>query len=265
METDASDYISAGILSQYHDGVLHPVAFFSKKHSPAECNYEIYDKELMAIVRAFEEWRAELESTPHPIQVLSDHKNLEYFMSTKLLNRRQAQWYEFLLRFNFKIVYRPGKAGGKPDALTRRSGDLPLEEGDERLKFQQQTVLKPWNLTLNAITPAAITIEELFDQAYKEDPLPRDVLQQLREGRTRSKQLSLAECKEENGHLIYRDRVYIPHYLPLKLQLIKDHYDTPAGGHPGRSKTLELLGRSYYWPKMHKDVGRFVRNCHICQ
>jgi hypothetical protein len=57
VETDASDYISAGILSQYDDeGILHPVAFFSKKHTPAECNYEIYDKELMAIVRAFKEW-----------------------------------------------------------------------------------------------------------------------------------------------------------------------------------------------------------------
>ena len=55
VETDASDYFSAGILSQYgEDGILHPVAFFSTKHSPAECNYEIYDKELMAIVRAFE-------------------------------------------------------------------------------------------------------------------------------------------------------------------------------------------------------------------
>jgi len=148
-------------------------------------------------------------------------------MSTKLLNRRQARWSEFLSRFNFKIVYRPGKASAKPDALTRRSGDLPSEEGDERLKFQQQTVLKPRNLTLSATIPtinptipAVITIENLFDQAYGEDLLPRDVLQQLQEGRTRSKQLSLAECKEENGHLIYRDRVYVPDYLPLKLQLI---------------------------------------------
>ena len=92
VETDASDYVSAGILSQRVDeGVLHPVAFFSKKHTPAECNYEIYDKELMAIVRCFEEWRSELASTPHPILVLSDHRNLEYFMSTKLLNRRQAR------------------------------------------------------------------------------------------------------------------------------------------------------------------------------
>src|SRR5712675_2163717 len=57
VETDASDFVSAAVLSQYDDGgILHPVAYFSKKHSPAECNYEIYDKELMAIVRAFEEW-----------------------------------------------------------------------------------------------------------------------------------------------------------------------------------------------------------------
>jgi hypothetical protein len=57
VETDASDYVSAGVLSQYDDeGLLHPIAFFSKKHTPAECNYEIYDKELIAIIRAFEEW-----------------------------------------------------------------------------------------------------------------------------------------------------------------------------------------------------------------
>ena len=90
---------------------LHPVAFFSKKHSPAECNYEIYDKELMAIIRCFEEWRAELQSSINPIRVLSDHKNLEYFMTNKLLSRRQARWAQFLSQFDFKIVYRPGKLG----------------------------------------------------------------------------------------------------------------------------------------------------------
>ena len=57
METDASDYVSAGIISQYDDnGVLHLVAYFSKKHSPTVCNYEIYNKELMAIIKCFEEW-----------------------------------------------------------------------------------------------------------------------------------------------------------------------------------------------------------------
>ena len=83
LETDASDYVMAGVLSQYgEDGLLHPVAFFSKKNNPAECNYEIYDKELMAVVRAFEEWRAELESAVNPIKVLTDHKNLEYLCPT---------------------------------------------------------------------------------------------------------------------------------------------------------------------------------------
>ena len=114
VETDASDYVSAGIMSQYDDeGILHPVAFFSKKHSPAECNYEIYDKELMAIIRCFEEWRPHLEGSGIPVKVLSDHKNLEYFMTTKLLNRRQARWSEFLSRFNFQIVYWLSKMGGK--------------------------------------------------------------------------------------------------------------------------------------------------------
>ena len=128
VETDASDYVSAGKLLQITDnGILHPVAFFSKKHSPAECNYEIYDKELMAIIRSFEEWQPHFESAKGIIEVLCDHKNLEYFMTTKILNRRQARWSKFLSRFNFKINFRPGKAGGKPDALTRRSGDLPKE------------------------------------------------------------------------------------------------------------------------------------------
>jgi len=102
VETNASDYVSAGILSQYDDeGTLHLVAFYSKKHSAAECNYKIYDKELLSIVRAFEEWRPHLEGSSHPVQVLSDPKNLEYFMSTKLLNHRQARSSEFLSHFDF--------------------------------------------------------------------------------------------------------------------------------------------------------------------
>ena len=87
LETNASDYISARVLSQHgDDGILQPVAFFLKKHSVMECNYEIYDKELLAIIQCFEEWRPKLEGTSSPVQVITDHCNLEYFMTTKLLN-----------------------------------------------------------------------------------------------------------------------------------------------------------------------------------
>ena len=84
MKTDASDYISEGILLQYDENdVLHSVTYFFKKHSPAECNYEIYNKELMAIVCIFKEWHPELEGSSTSVKVITDHKNLEYFISIK--------------------------------------------------------------------------------------------------------------------------------------------------------------------------------------
>ena len=78
VEIDASDYVFAAVLSQpNHEDTLRLVAFMSCQHLPAECNYKIYDKELMAIVRAFEEWQSELEGSPEPINVIFDHKKLE--------------------------------------------------------------------------------------------------------------------------------------------------------------------------------------------
>ena len=106
IETDGSEYVSAGVLSQKDDdGILRPVAFFSKKHSPVECNYDVYDKELMAIIKALEEWRPECEGAENTLQVLTDHQNLEYCMPMKLLIRRQARWAQFLSRFYYEIVY----------------------------------------------------------------------------------------------------------------------------------------------------------------
>ena len=84
LETDASDWASGGVLSQYDDeNVLRPVAYFSSKHSAQECNYEIYDKELLAIIKSLEEWRPELQGTPEAFEIITDHKNLQYFTTTK--------------------------------------------------------------------------------------------------------------------------------------------------------------------------------------
>ena len=118
VETDTSDYVFKGILSQYDkNDILHLIAYFSKKHNSAECNYEIYDKELMIIVCMFKEWRSELEGSIYSIDVITDHKNLEYFMFIKQLSCCQAHWSEFLSCFNYSITYCSGKADSKPDAL----------------------------------------------------------------------------------------------------------------------------------------------------
>ena len=92
LEIDFSDWCLGGVLSQYDDdGVLHSVAFFSKKMISAECNYEIYDKELLAIIRGLEHWRPELEGTNEFVEIYIDHKGLEIFMTSKKLTLRQVR------------------------------------------------------------------------------------------------------------------------------------------------------------------------------
>lgn len=144
VETDASDFITAGVLSQKHDGALKPVAFFSHRMSPAEGNYAIYDKELLAIIRAFELWRPELIGVHEPVKVMSDHQSLRYFMSTKQLTSRQARWAEFLSQFRFIITYRAGKQNTVADALSRPS-ELALAQA-EQLKYRTKTLLHDSNL-----------------------------------------------------------------------------------------------------------------------
>ena len=75
----------------------------------------------------------------------------------------------------------------------------------------------------------------------------------------------MAECTYDNGKLQCRKRLYVPEHARLKLQIMDNHYSTLIVGHPGRSKTLELISRDIYWPKMHQDIDLFVVNCHTCQ
>ena len=285
VEVDASDGVLGGILSQQDkDGNLKPVAYFSKRMSPAECNYEIYDKELLAIVRAFEEWRPELASTDptHPVNVLSDHRSLEYFMTTKELNRRQARWSEFLSEFQFKITYRPGKQGTKPDALTRRAGEGPTSKNE-------QVLLKPVNLgqgvlpaaqTTHCAQLAAMVVEEELDledmitNAYDNDALVNSVMTALRNNEKAPSKfkdklqlagVSLSQCEIRGERLYFDNRLWIPEDDDLILAVIKAHHDAPGAGHPGRERTFQLLKANYFWPGMMTSVRQFTRTCHTCR
>jgi len=121
VKTDASDYALAAIFSIVtKDNEVHPVAFHSRTFSAPELNYDVHDKELLAIFEAFKIWRHYLEGSASPINVVTDHKNLEYFLTTKVLTRRQARWSEYLSQFNLVIRFHPGRLGTKLDALTRR-------------------------------------------------------------------------------------------------------------------------------------------------
>jgi len=123
VEVDSLDFATGVILSQQStaDGKWHPIAFYSKSLSSVERNYEIHDKEMLAIIRALEEWRHFLEGATHLVEIWTDHKNLEYFMMAKKLNRCQAHWSLHLARFDFLLHHCPERTMGKLDALSKRA------------------------------------------------------------------------------------------------------------------------------------------------
>ena len=98
VKTDSSNYVLGGVLSQYNkDGELYLVAFLSQKLAPAKSNYKIYNKELLVIIRCFKQQRPKLKGSLFLIRVLTDHKNLQYFITIKQLTQRQIYWAKYLL------------------------------------------------------------------------------------------------------------------------------------------------------------------------
>ena len=121
VEVDASNYATRGVLSmKCSNNLWGLVAFISKSLSDTERNYEIHDKEMLAIVRCLEEWRHFLEGTVVKFEIWIDHKNLKYFIKAQKLNRRQARWVLYLSRFDFVLKHVPGTKMGKADSLNRR-------------------------------------------------------------------------------------------------------------------------------------------------
>jgi len=265
VETDASDFVTSGILSQPDDNqIMHPIAFISAKMTPAECNYSIEDKELLAIVKAFKTWRAYLEGNPHRIEVLTDHGNLLTLTTTKELNRRQVRWSEKLASFNFIIKFKPGKQHGKPDALTRRPYDLP-EERDIRRTQNTRRLLQPTNFMIQATT--LIDEPNLSQQIRHTTPTDKQmttVMRQLKDGVKQNKEVALGRCKIQDGLLLYDYKVWVPDDTKLRLSILKQHHDSTSAGHTGSGKTLDILKRTYYWPRMRDFVKRYVRNCDVC-
>jgi hypothetical protein len=103
VETDASDYAILSIVGD--EGNIHPVVFRSRSLRPSELNYDTHNKELLAIFSAFTQWRHYLEGSALPVDVVTDHKNLEYFATTKVLTRCQVRWSEYLCHFNMVIWF----------------------------------------------------------------------------------------------------------------------------------------------------------------
>jgi len=166
VEADASNYATRGVLSMKgSDKLWRPVAFISKSLSDTERNYEIHDKEILVVVRCLEAWRYFLEGAMMKFEIWTDHKNLEYFMKAQKLNRRQARWALYLLRFNFMLKHVPGSKMEKVDSLSRR---LDWEVGVER-DNEDETLVKPEWLEVRRMERIEVIVEgvDLLEKVRK--------------------------------------------------------------------------------------------------
>uniref|UniRef100_A0A8K9V225 Gypsy retrotransposon integrase-like protein 1 n=1 Tax=Oncorhynchus mykiss TaxID=8022 RepID=A0A8K9V225_ONCMY len=226
VEVDASEAGVGAVLSQ-RSGTppkLRPCAFFSRKLSPAERNYDVGDRELLAVVRALKVWRHWLEGAKHPFLIWTDHQNLEYIRAARRLNPRQARWAMFFTRFRFTLSYRPGSQNVKADALSRL---YDTEDGST-----EPTPILPAS---KLVAPVVWEVDSDIERALRAEPAP-------------------SQCPA--------GRRYVP--LGVRDKLIRWAHVLPSSGHPGVTRTVGSLQGRYWWPTLAKDVKGYVSSCSVC-
>lgn len=205
---------------------MHPCAFLSRRLSRAERNYDVGNRELLAVKVALEEWRHWLEGAALPFTVWTDHKNLDYIRQAKRLNSRQARWILFFNHFSFTLSYRPGSHNIKPDALSR----LYNPESDTK---EPEPIL-PLNRVVGTVT---WRIEKEVKQANGEAPPP-------------------SGCP--------KNCLFVP--AELRPQVVHWAHTSLLSCHPGVRRTIHAIARRFWWPSMEPgpEVREYIDACLVC-
>ena len=255
---DASKSASGTILLQTDsNGDWHPCFYLSQSFSPAEQNYDIYDRELLTIIRALKSWWHYLHGSPFPVQVFMDHKNLTYFKQPQALNRHQARWLIDLADFDLKMIHVPGKLLARPDALSRQPDLLPADDDDNA-----GVTLLPPSLFVNVINTA---LSQHIESASAGDPLVLQALQSMHADIPLPFRSRLTDWQVEAGILTYKGCVYIPTDDSLHRTILERCHDHASTSHPGFLKTCQLVAAEFWWPSLASFVRRYVEGCATCQ
>ena len=226
--------------------------------SSAEQNYEIYNKELLAIIDALKTWRHFLMDTKDPFEIWTDHRNLTYYQEPQTISPRVARWSHLLQDYNFTLKHISGKTNTKADILSR------LPEYPDKLEQKESTILQEKHFkrlsrddNLKEGTNRITIIEDdpIFIKTVEESAIPGTIKRKLKED----------DNFKREGKLIYwKNRLYIPN-KNLQIKIIKQHHDEPTAGHPGRLRTEEIIARNYWWPTIKKDIKEYIKGCESCQ
>ena len=258
VETDASGHAIGGVLSQEQDGKWKPIAFLSRTMQAVERNYEIYNKELLAIVETLAKWRQYLLDAAEPFEVWTDHENLKYFREPHKLNGRQARWYLKLQDYDFTLKHILGKTNTKADILSQKDQVNMKEDNKDVQLLKDEMWTRKTTTKVTMLGQKTITEEG-------------DIIKKIRKNNTREKEVIQALEKndrltwEEDGVAYMEERVYVPNNKELREEILREHHDPADIGHPGQHRMTELLKRTYWWPGLKEDVKKYIQGCFKCQ
>src|SRR5258708_6309510 len=224
--------------------------------------------------KAFKNWRHFLEGSGKVSDTVTDHKNLEYFMTLKKLSCWQARWAEFLAQFNTRVHFRPGRLGSKPDMLTRRWDLYTDGDGQEPTATNMHPIFDSEHLAEDLVLACMGTVEEPMAAAgntMDSKAINRDIAT-IGAGddftRKMCRQIKAANhlegWMEQDRRLLFHNRLYVPDEGMLHVKIIHNHHDHTTAGHFGETKTMELIHHRYHWPGLKHMVKDYVRLCTSC-
>jgi hypothetical protein len=242
--------------------------------SPAELNYDVYDKEMLAVVFPLQKNRNYLQEAIHKTTILSDHHNLTYFKMVVLLNQRQARLAKELKQYNFVLLYRKGASSAKADILSRCPAFTSREGGTTSATSQTIVDKEQWlevgamELDVEQYKPIQISamevelllpeVKERIKEKAMLDEKYRELCKEVTKGGNIDKGFTITD-----GLLCWKNRIYVPE--GLQQRVMQSEHDSKVAGHFGRDRMLELLTRNFYWTNMERDVRKYCSECDICQ
>ena len=276
---DASSVAIGGVLEQEHGDHWHPVAFYSRKLSPAETRYTTRERECLAVKQCLVVWRHYLLGAP--FRVLSDHQSLKWLQTQNVntLSDRLLRWVEFFSLFEFDQDYVPGELNVLPDHLSRPATEVLLVTDNGQICQFDLSSLAVFLDTYQEIMPPS----SLLCPVFSESLIETEFITKLRQAQAANPEIAQLTAallanpvQPPAARLLYqvadgllvvpeadgRQRIVVPPNT-LQQDICKFFHD--EGGHPGVHRTISSIATYFFWPKMGSEIRAFVTSCEACQ
>ena len=255
LQVDASAYATGAILSQKDDRGKHQaVGFLSKTFNEVGHNYDIHNRELLAVFQGLTHWQHLLLSSPHITTVLTDHKNLEYYKEPHHINRRIAQYIQHMQDYNFVIKHIPGESN-KSDMLLRQM-DYDKGKQDNSLVMVLPPELFVQSTTLAWLFSHAGTLSTIDERVHTHQWQQLDLL---------DKWVATYPLTQSDRLHWYGDKLVVVEDSTLKRGVISLYHNSITAGHPRISNTMWAITWDFWWPMMKKDITKYIKGCVTCQ